>query len=95
MLKTGTITAMIILKLLTIILLTLFIWLVLQLLISGYKVFSFFKQGVRNAAAGPQTQRGHPGQTTMVKCAKCNLYVLDTDAVVRKGEYFCCADHAK
>lgn len=82
---------MIILKLITIIFLTLFIWLIMQLVISGFKVFSFFKYGMRN----PQQQRAPHGQTTMVKCAACHLYVLDSDAIVRNGTPYCSLEHAK
>lgn len=80
---------MIILKLLIVILLTLFIWLMLQLVLSVAKVFSFFRHGVRQAG------RTAPQQNTMVKCATCNLYLLDADAVAHNGQYFCSLDHAR
>lgn len=84
---------MIILKLITVILLTLFLWMVLQLLISAVRVFSFFKQGIRQAQGA--TQRPAQGQNTMVKCSKCELYVLDHEAIIRGGNYYCSLDHAK
>lgn len=79
---------MIILKLIIVIFLTLFLWLVLQLGISAFRLFSFFK-GARN---GNQQNEQQP-QNTMVKCATCNLYVIRRDAISRNGRYFCSVEH--
>lgn len=82
---------MIILKLFTVILLTLFIWMLMQLIISGFRVVSFFKYGMRQANPARPAQP----HNTMVKCATCNLYVLDTDAISRNGNYYCSVEHMK
>lgn len=76
-------------KLFTILLLTVFLWMVLQLVISAFKVFSFFKTNTRH----PKTHAA--AQNTMVKCAACNLYVLDSEAITRNGLHFCSIEHAK
>jgi hypothetical protein len=96
---------MIILKLFTVILLTLFLWLMLQLLIGAFKVFrmfSFIRSGMQQATAQKpnpnQRQQPHQhtvGQNTMVKCSACHLYVLDSDAITRNGMAFCSPEHAR
>jgi hypothetical protein len=77
-------------KLFLIILLTLFLWMVLQLVISAFRVAAFFKSGLRNQSRAPAQP-----QNTMVKCSVCDLYVLDNEAIIRNGTYYCSLDHAK
>lgn len=83
---------MFILKLVTIIFLTLFIWLVFRLFIGIFKVVSFVRSGMQ---APFNKQQAQPQQTTMVKCNTCNLYILDTEALSRNGVYFCSPEHVK
>ena len=95
---------MIILKLFPVILLTLFLWLMLQLLIGAFKVFrmfSFIRAGMHQSTTQkPRPNQNQPsqhtvGQNTMVKCAACHLYVLDSDAITRNGMPFCSPEHAR
>jgi hypothetical protein len=40
-------------------------------------------------------QHGANINNAMVKCAQCQLFVIDRDAVRHKGEYFCSLAHAQ
>lgn len=81
---------MIILKLITIIFLTLFIWLVFRIVAGVFKVLLFIRSGMQTPfkQQPPKSQ-----QNTMVKCNTCSLYILDSEALSRNGVYFCSAEH--
>jgi hypothetical protein len=88
---------MIILKLITILFLTLFIWFILRLFIGVFKVVSFLRAGFQGPFAAKQRSHASSAnqQSTMVQCATCNLYISDGEAIYRNGMYFCCNEHAK
>lgn len=85
---------MIILKLFTIILLTLILWVIFRVVFGVFKIVAFFKSSLQSQMAQPSAA-AHHSQNTMVKCASCELYVLDHDAIMRNGLYFCSQEHAK
>jgi len=35
----------------------------------------------------------NPDSNTMVKCAKCQLYIPGADAIVYRGNPYCCKEH--
>ena len=94
---------MIILKLLLIMLLTLFILAILRLVAGVFKVMSFLRAGFQSpfdAQASSRNKHRHDNnsanpQSTMVKCASCDLYILDSEAISRNGIYYCCKEHAR
>lgn len=52
----------------------------------------------RKATPAPQRARqGGPGSTNepMVRCAHCHIYLPRSDALLKSGETWCCADHAR
>lgn len=92
---------MIIPKLLLILLLTMFILLVARVVGVVFKVMSFLRSGFQQPF-DTQTRARHnsnyskktDAQSNMVKCASCDLYILDSDAISRNGMYFCSQEHA-
>lgn len=79
-------------KLFLILFITLFVWLILQIAVSIFRVFSFFSNFRKLIRKTAQQTQNAP-RNTMVKCVKCNLYVLDTDAISKNGLFFCSIEH--
>ena len=70
------------------------------LLWQGLKLFLLIYKVLANVRVATNAHRGHYSQEpnldlkTMVKCAKCQLYILDKDAVIYDSRPYCCKDHA-
>lgn len=57
---------------------------VVWLLVLAYKRF---------VAPAKRTRAASPRIGTMVRCAVCGLHVPEAEAVKRRDQYFCCAEH--
>lgn len=41
-----------------------------------------------------QAKQKIPGQTSMVRCAHCELYLPQEQAIQHNQHWYCCSDHA-
>ncbi len=85
---------MIILKLAFVFFVMLFLWLILRLFLGIFRIFHLIRSGGGQRYASQQASQ-QSGQNTMVKCVSCGLYVLESGAIYRNGDYFCSAEHAR
>jgi hypothetical protein len=90
---------MLLLKLLTILLLTLILWVILRVFLGAFKIARLIRTGFSSAQAtqfrSAAQSNAAGGQNTMVKCAHCELYVLENEAIRQAGYFYCSREHAR
>lgn len=69
------------------------LWSVTKFVLRVRKIMTTLR-GAAGMHKGRQTQSKQEPQKAMVKCAQCQLYVIDSDAISQQGNYFCSPEHA-
>jgi len=81
-----------IIRILLIIIIAGVLWAAIRLILLFYSL-------ILNMQAIAKGQRPYSKQNldhkTMVKCSKCELYVLDKEAIMYEGKPYCCQEHAR
>ncbi len=82
-----------ILRIFFIALLTVILWYGLKLLFTLYKLILHVRAAA-NGQFGQVSKEQNLDHKIMVKCAHCQLYILDRDAIIYAGKQYCCQEHA-
>lgn len=69
------------------------LWSVTKFVLRVRKIMTTLR-GAAGMHKARQTQPKQDAQKAMVKCAQCQLYVIDSDAINQHGQYFCSPEHA-
>lgn len=83
------------LKLLLILFVAAVLWVFLRLVTRIFGLIMAFK-AVANHHNRPHSHTASKNlNQTMVQCNKCNLYVLESEAIMYQGKPYCCKAHTK
>ncbi len=69
------------------------LWLGLRLIFRIFAFMAHAKAAVNQHQQQASGNARHLDSNTMVKCATCQLYILEQDAIISTGKAYCCKDH--